>query len=116
MAAPKQKRRKPRTPYPYVLQADRELPEGDRPRFIIVPPTDRVWADLMDAASGNHGVLLDAVITCVDRLENDPEATEFGTAGSEARKTYVDEMDITVIRELGNEIAGTLLSETDRKN
>lgn len=110
------RRRKPRDPFPYVLAADRALPEVEQPRFVIAPPSSRIWTEIIDGSLGSNGALLDAVIRCVDRLENDPDAGAFGRPGSEERKAYVDEMDIVVIRELGTAVAETLLSETDRKN
>lgn len=112
-----QLRRKPRTPFPYVLVEDRERKEDEHARFIIAPPTERQWAEVVDDAPGNAAVLSEAVIRFVDRLENHPDAEAFGAAGSKERRAFVDEcMGLERIRELGNAVADTMLSERERKN
>ena len=108
-------RRKPREPFAYVLQADRE--RENPPRFIVTPPTSRTWAEVVDEGRGTQGILLDAVARFVAALENHPDAAAFGKADSAERRQYLDDcMAVDVVRELGNAIADTLLTDTDRKN
>ena len=109
-------RGKPRTPFPYVLEADRSLPAEEQPRWILRPPKRREWADITDNASGRNGILIDAVVQCVERLENHAVEKDFGAPGSKERVAFVDDMDMTVIYEIGNAVAETLLAETDQKN
>lgn len=109
-------RRLSREPFPYVLRADRALPEVEQPRFVIRPPSRRVWASLVDGARGNNEALFEAAARCIDRLENHPDAAAFGAPDTEPRRAYLDDVDVAVISELGNAVAATMLSETDRKN
>jgi hypothetical protein len=110
-------RRKSRTPFPFVLVRHRALPEGEQPRFTIVPPTERAWARLIDEGVGPESILAEAVILFVEKLENDPDGAAFGAAGSKERVAFVDEsLGADVIRELGNAVADTMLAESDRKN
>lgn len=108
-------RRKPRTPFPYVLEQDRELEQAEQPRFIIKPPSGQEWAEICDAG-GNGTILFESVRRCVERLDNHEDAGAFGAAGSAERQAYLDELDVQVLRELGNAVANTMLAETDRKN
>lgn len=108
-------RRKPREPFTYVLRADRE--QADPPRFIIRPPTQRAWAEVVDAGAGAQGILFEAVARFVEALENHADAALFGKPNTDTRRSYLDEyLALDVTRELGNAIADTLLTETDRKN
>ena len=109
-------RRLPREPFPYVLEADREKPEAERPRFIIRPPSRREWAAIVDAAPGNNSALFEAAAQCIERVENHPDSGAFGAPNTDARRLYLDDVSTEVIRELGNQVALTQLKEPERKN
>jgi hypothetical protein len=103
-------RRKPTGPFSYKLK------DGSA-QFVLSPPTQLAWAEVLDEAEGINGVMRLSVIRFVERLEEHEDGAAFGAAGSKERETYVDTcLSLEVMRELGEEIAGTLLSETDRGN
>ena len=102
-------RRKPRTPFAYTLK------DGSA-TFTLHPPTQGEWADIVDESAGNMHTMIELVVRCVERVEGE-EAAAFGAANSAERRKYVDEvLAVDTLRELGNAIADSLLSETDRKN
>lgn len=112
---PRSLRRPARAPFPYVLEADRSLPTAEQPRWIVRPPTGREYAEICDQG-GNATVLVECVVRCVEQLENHPDTAAFGRPQSAEREAFVDQLDVQVIRELGNAVANTMLSEGDRKN
>lgn len=109
-------RRKPRTPFPYVLKADRDKPEAEQPRFIIAPPKSGEWNQMLDDCGGGNAALYEGIKRFVVRLEQHEDAEAFGAAGTPEREAFMDELDQRVVTELGNAVAETLLSEDDRKN
>lgn len=102
-------RRKPLAPFPFTLK--------DGSRFIVTPPTQQAWAEVLDEAPGTNSVARLAVIRFVDRLEDHADSAAFGAARSKEREAFVDQhLDIETLRELGNAVAETLLTEQDRGN
>jgi hypothetical protein len=115
---PRNYRRVSATEVPYVLRDDRALPEAEQARWVLAVPPNTVFAEFCDEFLGHpNGSNVAAVERFLVRMENHPDGSSCGAAGSPARSAYVGTLAFGVVRELSNEISRiAMLTETERKN